>query len=76
MKEIKKSHKQILKKFDFEEIDFVIVNFYPFEKILKSSNNHEKIIKNIDIGGPTMVRAASKNYNDVTVITNPSITKT
>ncbi len=68
----KKSHKQILKKFDFEEIDFVIVNFYPFEKILKSSNNHEKIIKNIDIGGPTMVRAASKNYKYVTVITNPS----
>ena len=67
----KESHKRILKKFNFEEIDFVIVNFYPFEKVLNSSHNHEKIIKNIDIGGPTMVRAASKNYKYVTVVTNP-----
>ena len=37
-----------------------------------SKKNHEQIIENIDIGGPTMVRAAAKNYNDVTVITNIS----
>ena len=60
-----------LKKHNFEEIDLVIVNFYPFEKTLDVTNNHNKIIENIDVGGPTMVRAAAKNYSDVTVITNP-----
>jgi phosphoribosylaminoimidazolecarboxamide formyltransferase/IMP cyclohydrolase len=59
-----------LKNNNFKEIDFVIVNFYPFEKTLKETNNHFKIIENIDVGGPTMVRAAAKNYNDVTVITS------
>ena len=53
-----KLHKKQLLKNKFKEIDLVIVNFYPFE--------------NIDIGGPTMVRAAAKNYNFVTVITKPS----
>ena len=67
-----KSHINDLKKNNFEQIDLVIVNFYPFEKTLKLSNNHLKIIENIDIGGPTMVRAAAKNYNDVTVITSPN----
>ena len=65
-----KSHIYDLKKHNFEEIDLVIVNFYPFEKTLKKTNNHLKIIENIDVGGPTMVRAAAKNYNDVTVITS------
>ncbi len=65
-----KSHSKDLKNNNFEEIDLVIVNFYPFEKTLEQSNNHLKIIENIDIGGPTMVRAAAKNYNDVTVITS------
>ena len=66
-----KSHLNDLKKNNFENIDLVIVNFYPFEKILNTTKNHNKIIENIDIGGPTMVRAAAKNYNDVTVITSP-----
>ena len=65
-----KSHSMDLKNHNFEEIDLVIVNFYPFEKTLKQTNNHLKIIENIDVGGPTMVRAAAKNYNDVTVITS------
>ena len=64
------SHSKDLKNNNFEEIDLVIVNFYPFEKTLKQTNNHLKIIENIDVGGPTMVRAAAKNYNDVTVITS------
>ena len=67
-----KSHNLDLKKNDFNKIDFVVINFYPFEKTLENTNSHKKIIDNIDIGGPTMVRAAAKNYNDVTVITNPS----
>ena len=62
-----KAHKNDLKKNNYNEIDLVIVNFYPFEKTLKQSKNHEKILENIDIGGPTMVRAAAKNYNYVTI---------
>ena len=65
-----RSHFKDLKKNNYENIDLVIVNFYPFEKILEKSNNHDRIIENIDIGGPTMVRSAAKNYNDVTVITS------
>ena len=67
----KKSHTRDLKKNNFQEIDLVIVNFYPFEKILENKNNHKNIIENIDIGGPAMVRAAAKNFNDVAVITSP-----
>ena len=67
----KKSHLKDIKKHKFENIDLVIVNFYPFESTLKKTKNHKKIIENIDIGGPAMVRAAAKNYNDVTVITTP-----
>ena len=66
----KKSHCQDLKNNNYENIDLVIVNFYPFEETLKKTTNHSKIIENIDIGGPAMVRAAAKNYNDVTVITS------
>ena len=65
-----KSHKNDLKDNNFEEIDLVVVNFYPFEKTLEKTSNHSKIIENIDVGGPTMVRAAAKNYNDVAVITS------
>ena len=66
-----KSHLKDLRVNNFEDIDLVIVNFYPFEKTLKQTNNPNKIIENIDVGGPTMVRAAAKNYNDVTVISDP-----
>ena len=66
-----KNHLKDLKKNNYENIDLVIVNFYPFEKTLNDRNNRKKIIENIDVGGPTMVRAAAKNYNDVTVITSP-----
>ena len=65
-----KSHIKDLVRNNFEEIDLVIVNFYPFEKTLKDTNNHKKIIENIDIGGPALVRAAAKNYNSVTVLTD------
>ncbi len=67
----KKSHLKDLKQNSFENIDLVIVNFYPFENTLKVTKEHKKIIENIDVGGPTMVRSAAKNYNDVTVITSP-----
>ena len=66
-----KKHKKELKYNNFEEIDLVIVNFYPVETIIKKTKNLNKIIENIDIGGPTLVRAAAKNFKDVTVITSP-----
>ena len=65
-----RSHQKDLTNNNFENIDLVIVNFYPFEKILKNSSNQKKILESIDIGGPTMVRAAAKNFYDVTVITS------
>ncbi len=65
----KTSHKKIIKKLNFESIDLVIANFYPFKKIINQTKNHKKIIENIDIGGPALVRSAAKNYKDVTVIT-------
>ena len=64
-----KTHLKDLKNNNFENIDLVIVNFYPFEETLKNTKSHKKIIENIDVGGPTMVRSAAKNYRDVTVIT-------
>ncbi len=68
----KKSHLKDLKNHNIEKIDLVIVNFYPFEDTLKKTKNHEKIIENIDVGGPTMVRSAAKNYKYVTIITSPN----
>ncbi|MDC0125114.1 bifunctional phosphoribosylaminoimidazolecarboxamide formyltransferase/IMP cyclohydrolase [Candidatus Pelagibacter sp.] len=65
-----KIHLRDLKKNNFENIDLVIVNFYPFAETLKNTKNHNKIIENIDVGGPTMVRSAAKNYHDVTIITS------
>ncbi|MDC3034157.1 bifunctional phosphoribosylaminoimidazolecarboxamide formyltransferase/IMP cyclohydrolase [Candidatus Pelagibacter sp.] len=65
-----KLHLKDLRVNSFENIDLVIVNFYPFENTLKNTNNHNKIIENIDVGGPAMVRSAAKNYKDVTVITS------
>ena len=66
----KKIHKKQMQKKQFEPIDLVIVNFYPFETVIRKTSNKEKIIENIDIGGPSMVRAAAKNFESVTVITD------
>ena len=48
----------------------MIVNFYPFEKTVLDTKNENKIIENIDIGGPALVRSAAKNFKDVAVITS------
>ena len=66
----KNKHKKEMNKKNYESIDLVIVNFYPFLETLGKTNNPKKIIENIDIGGPTLVRAAAKNFKDVTIITN------
>jgi len=65
-----KTHSKEMRNKNFENIDLVIVNFYQFEKALRKIKKHNKIIENIDIGGPAMARSAAKNYNDVTVITS------
>ena len=65
-----KSHKKQMRFNKYENIDLVIVNFYPFEKTLTKTKYNKNIIENIDIGGPALVRAAAKNFNFVTVITN------
>ena len=67
-----KKHKLELEKNNFDEIDLVIVNFYPFEETLKNTKNRNKLIENIDIGGPSLVRAAAKNYKYTTVLTSPN----
>ena len=66
----KKSHKLQIKNKGFDSIDLVIVNFYPFQETLKNNSNQKEIIENIDIGGPTMVRAAAKNFKDVSIVSD------
>ena len=61
----------LLEELNIKRIDLVVVNFYPFEEIIKDkSNTLHDIIENIDIGGPAMVRAAAKNYINCSVITD------
>jgi phosphoribosylaminoimidazolecarboxamide formyltransferase/IMP cyclohydrolase len=67
-------HLEELSRMGVEPIDMVVVNFYPFEKVSGDSNaDQELLIENIDIGGPSLVRAASKNLEYVTVVPSPSL---
>ncbi|WP_454968629.1 bifunctional phosphoribosylaminoimidazolecarboxamide formyltransferase/IMP cyclohydrolase, partial [Gemella sanguinis] len=64
-------HNKHVKENDIEYIDLVCVNLYPFEETVKKEGvSEEEIIENIDIGGPSMLRSAAKNFNDVTVVTD------
>jgi phosphoribosylaminoimidazolecarboxamide formyltransferase / IMP cyclohydrolase len=66
-------HQATIKEHKIAPIDMVVCNLYPFEATLaKAASTHEDIIENIDIGGPSMVRSAAKNYHDVAVVTDPS----
>ena len=65
-----KKHLNQMKVQDYKNIDLVIVNFYPFENTVLKSKSENKIIENIDIGGPALVRSAAKNFKDVVVITS------
>ena len=65
-----KDHKNQMSEKKFPSIDLIVVNFYPFQKVVMESRKSENIIENIDIGGPTMVRAAAKNFKNVTIVTN------
>ena len=57
-----------MKQYHIPEIDLVIVDLYPFEETLRNTTEEKAIIEKIDIGGPSMIRAAAKNFNDLTVI--------
>ena len=64
-------HSKHVKENNIEYIDLVCVNLYPFEETVKKEGvSEEEIIENIDIGGPSMLRSAAKNFNDVTVVTD------
>lgn len=66
-------HLAQLEKLGIVPIDLVVVNLYPFKQTIAKANvTLEEAIENIDIGGPTMVRAAAKNYKSVTIIVNPA----
>lgn len=68
----KSEHMQQLKELNIATIDMVVVNLYPFKAtILKEGVTRGEAVENIDIGGPTMLRSAAKNYQDVTVIVDP-----
>lgn len=66
-------HMKQLKELHIEPIDMVIVNLYPFKAtIMKDGVTRADAVENIDIGGPTMLRAAAKNYQDVAVVVDPA----
>ena len=66
------SHMEAMKEHDIQPIDYVCVNLYPFkETISKSDVTEEDAIENIDIGGPSMLRSAAKNFSSVTVVVDP-----
>jgi phosphoribosylaminoimidazolecarboxamide formyltransferase/IMP cyclohydrolase len=65
-------HMRALEEHGIGRIDLVVVNLYPFERVAARPDvSFEELIENIDIGGPSMIRAAAKNFQDVAVVTSP-----
>ena len=64
-------HEAAMLAHNIQAIDLLVVNLYPFEATIKRGASYEDCIENIDIGGPAMIRAASKNHQDVAVIVDP-----
>src|SRR5436305_14579649 len=66
------AHLAAAKEHGIQPIDMVVVNLYAFEKTAAKPGVHfDEIIENIDIGGPSMVRSAAKNFRDVAIVTSP-----
>ncbi len=65
-------HRKALEKQKITPIDVVVVNLYPFEDRVSKGCTFDEAIENVDIGGPTMVRAAAKNFRDVAVLVDPA----
>ena len=61
-------HRKEMNEYKIPEIDLVVVDLYPFEETVASTNDEKAIIEKIDIGGPSMIRAAAKNHKDVVVV--------
>ncbi|HYH16753.1 MAG TPA: hypothetical protein VD794_16090, partial [Flavisolibacter sp.] len=59
---------QEMQQYGIPELDLVIVDLYPFQETVASTTDEQQIIEKIDIGGPSMIRAAAKNFSDVTVL--------
>ncbi len=68
----KKEHQEAMKSLDIKNIDMIVVNLYPFKEVVSKGCTFEEAIENIDIGGPSMIRAAAKNYKYVTVVVDPA----
>ena len=65
-------HMKTLQQHDIMPVDMVVCNLYPFEKTIEKPHvSLTEVIENIDIGGPTLIRAAAKNYQDVIIVTSP-----
>ncbi len=64
-------HVKAMEENDIDGIDMVVINLYPFVKTVQSGANFPTCIENIDIGGPAMIRAAAKNHDYVTIVTDP-----
>lgn len=70
---VNKDHKKQILKHGIQPIDLVVVNLYPFTEVIKQKGvTEKKALENIDIGGPTMLRAAAKNFSSVGVICDPA----
>ncbi len=64
------AHQEQAKELNVEAINLVCVNLYPFKETIERTDDFDEIIENIDIGGPTMVRSAAKNFKDVLIVTD------
>ena len=65
-------HLATIKKYGINSIDLVCVNLYPFMETTKKTNDFDEIIENIDIGGPSLIRASAKNFQDCLILTDVS----
>ena len=66
------NHVKALEDANIEAVDMVVVNLYPFKETVLKNSSFDDIVENIDIGGPSMIRAAAKNYKSVAVVTDRS----
>jgi phosphoribosylaminoimidazolecarboxamide formyltransferase/IMP cyclohydrolase len=67
-----KAHAKAMQDHDIAPIDMVVINLYPFAETVAAGKDYDTCIENIDIGGPAMIRAAAKNHEYVTIITDPA----
>ena len=66
-----KEHQKAMESLNIKHIDMIVVNLYPFKEVISKGCTFEEAIENIDIGGPSMIRAAAKNFKYVTVVIDP-----